>query len=185
MELIVFFKLIIIFTCVQRIFELFVAKRNEKYILGLGGKIIEEKNYIFMVLLHTSWLVALIYLAFFQRSSLISPPLFYGSLVFFLLGQTLRLTAIWTLGKRWSTRIVVLPEAPVVKKGIFNFIRHPNYLGVIFEIAALPLMGGYFIFAMIFSVLNGVILFFRIREEEAMLCQFNDYKEKFLGEGHP
>ncbi len=185
MELITLFRIVIIFTCLQRIFELFIAKRNEKSILALGGRIIKEKNYIFMVLLHTSWLLGLLYFSFSDRLGALNPILFFGAFIFFLLGQILRITAIWTLGERWSTRIVILPEAPVVKKGIFNFIRHPNYLGVVFELVALPLMGGLFVYAFVFSVLNGIILFFRIREEEAMLCQYNDYQDKFLSESRP
>ncbi len=176
MELI--FKGLIIFTIIQRLYELKVAKRNEKVITAKGGKVLPEKNYLFMVLLHTSWLLSLVYFGFFKDLTF-SPVIFTTALLFFLAGQCLRIVAIRTLGERWSTRVMVLPEAPVIKSGLFNSIRHPNYLGVVLEIAALPLIAGLWVHALTFSILNGIILFFRIRFEERMLDQFNNYHESF------
>jgi methyltransferase len=172
------FKAIIIFTIIQRLYELKIAKANEKTIVAKGGQVLPEKNYIFMVLLHTSWLASLVYFAFLSELQF-SPILFGGALFFFITGQCLRILAIRTLGERWSTRVMVLPEAPVIKSGLFNIIRHPNYLGVVLEIAALPLMAGLWPHALVFSLLNGLILFFRIRFEEEMLGQFNNYRESF------
>lgn len=172
------FKALVIFTIVQRIAELFISKRNEKYITSIGGKVLPETNYIFMVLLHTTWLIALLYCAlrvpleFHQYSFILFTT-------FFLLGQFFRISAITTLGKRWSTRVMILPEAPVIKSGLFKLVRHPNYVGVILEIAALPLIAGLWKIAAIYSLLNGIILFFRIRFEEKMLSDHNDYQEQF------
>lgn len=180
MELI--FKAIVVFTACQRLIELFIAKSNEKHITGLGGKIIAEKNYIFMVLLHTTWLASILFCAFFMDYQ-IDPALFYGSLVFFVFGQFLRITAISTLGKRWSTRIVILPEAPAIKKGVYNYFRHPNYLGVVLEIAALPLMASFYGIALFFTLANFVILYFRIRLEEHCLIEHNKYREVFNIQG--
>ena len=101
------------------------------------------------------------------------------SVIIFVLGQFLRLSAIMTLGKRWSTKIVVLPQAPLVTNGLFKIIRHPNYLGVVLEIVALPLMGGYWKLALFFSIANFTILYFRIRLEEKMLDQYNGYYKEF------
>ncbi|MCB9091230.1 MAG: hypothetical protein H6621_10680 [Halobacteriovoraceae bacterium] len=171
----------VLFTAIQRIGELFWAKRNEKIILAEGGRIIDEKNYFMMVLLHTMWITILLLLAYACREEKISSFNFWVGGSLFIAGQFLRLSAILTLGKRWSTRIVILPNAPVVKKGIFNYVRHPNYLGVVLEIFALPFMGGYWQLALFFSCLNFIVLFFRIKEEERMLCQFNDYAQKFKG----
>lgn len=172
------FKIIVLFTCAQRLAELYLAKRNEKHILDLGGVIIKEKNYLFMVLLHSLWLLSIFYYSFFTEIT-ISLPLFFGGLIFFVVGQTLRISAIATLGKRWSTRIVILPEAPAVKKGIYNYFRHPNYLGVVIEIAALPLMASLFNVALVFSLANFVILYFRIKLEEHHLIKNNDYRKIF------
>lgn len=179
MELI--YRGLVIFIVLQRLAELLLSKRNERFICAQGGQVLEEKNYIFMVLLHTSWLVCLVYFAFFKvvSFSLISFIVF-GSL--FALGQFFRLSAIMTLGKRWSTRVMVLPQAPVIKSGLFNYVRHPNYTGVVIELFALPAMAKLWGIAVIFSILNGVILFFRIRFEESMLKEFNDYQAKFFEE---
>ena len=131
-----------------------------------------------MVALHCSWLAYLVYISFFETINFESLYFFVG-LGLFICGQILRVSAIYTLGKRWSTRVVVLPQADVVKSGLFKFIKHPNYLGVILELFALPMMGGLFVAAVTFSLLNGVILFFRIRFEEEMLDQYNNYYQHF------
>jgi methyltransferase len=159
-----------------------LAKRNENYILGQGGKIVNEKNYIFMVVLHTSWLIVLLYFSFFKVLNF-SLPLFWLSVLTFVFGQFLRITAIKTLGKRWSTRIIILPNEPAINKGVFKWIRHPNYLGVILELASLPLAASLFGISLIFSLLNLIILFFRIRLEEKNLKKYNDYSNLFNLEG--
>lgn len=180
LDLIVIFRGIVIFTALQRLAELFWAKRNEAIILKEGGFIVPEKNYLFMVMLHTSWLVGLIVISFFYQNSLtIAPSIFFTFFFIFILGQSLRLLAISTLGSRWSTRIVILPEAPVIKNGLFQFFRHPNYLGVCLELFALPFMASLWGYGVVFSLLNGVILYFRISYEEEMLSRFNNYSETF------
>lgn len=75
---------------------------------------------------------------------------------------------------------MILPEAPAINSGLFNYLRHPNYVGVIIEIAALPLMAGLWQLAVIFSLINGVILFFRIRFEEDMLIKYCDYENRLI-----
>jgi len=184
MELI--FKGLVVFTIIQRLLELILAKKNEAYIISQGGQVLPEKNYIFMVLLHTSWLLSLTYLAFFTELTF-SPISAVFFILLFFCGQSFRLSAIFTLGKRWSTRVMILPEAPVIKSGLFKVIRHPNYVGVVLEIAALPLVAGFWEVAAVFSLLNAVILYFRIKFEEQMLSKHNDYsiyKENLLrGEG--
>jgi methyltransferase len=177
MELV--FKVIVVFTVIQRISELFLAKSNEKFIIAKGGKVLPEKNYLFMVLLHTSWLIIILYYSFFASLTFTSTP-FAIFLVLFLVGQSFRIIAIKTLGRRWSTRVMILPEAPAINSGLFNYLRHPNYVGVIIEIAALPLMAGLWQLAVIFSLINGVILFFRIRFEEDMLIKYCDYENRLI-----
>lgn len=178
MELIL--KIVVILTMLQRLYELRLSKKNEKRLISEGAKIIAEPNYIFMVLLHTSWILYLIYAVFFTQIT--TSPLFVAiGLSVFFLGQVLRITAIKTLGYRWSTRVVVLPKAPVVQNGIFTKIRHPNYLGVVLEIAFLPIALKLFSVAALFSVINGIILFFRIRLEEKSLNEYNNYFEAFSG----
>lgn len=180
MELIL--QIIIVLTMIQRIYELRLSKRNEETLLSQGAKVISEPNYIFMVLMHTSWILYLLYSVFFTSIST-SPLFLIIGLSMFFLGQALRITAIKTLGERWTTKIVVLPKAPVIKDGIFTKVRHPNYIGVILEIAFLPLAMKLFSAALVFSIINGVILFFRIKLEEKSLSEFNNYQEAFKQNG--
>jgi methyltransferase len=84
-------------------------------------------------------------------------------------GQTLRYLAIRTLAECWSTRIYVVPDAPLIKHGIYRFVRHPNYLGVILEIASVPLLHAAYGTAVVFSLANLIILRHRIRLEELAL----------------
>lgn len=173
----IFFYLVV-FTIFQRLVELGISKRNENAIKEQNGFIVPERNYLFMVALHSGWLIYLLF-ASLKLELTILPSLFIFGGIVFLLGQVLRITAITTLGKRWTTRIAILPKAPAVKKGLFQYIRHPNYLGVCLEIVALPMMVGLWPAALIFSGMNFVILYFRIRKEEQFLSQYNSYQELF------
>ena len=83
--------------------------------------------------------------------------------------QALRIWVIATLGRRWTTRIIVLEGAPLVRRGPYRFLAHPNYVVVGAEIAVLPLMFGLIWSAVVFSALNALILFVRIRAENAAL----------------
>jgi methyltransferase len=91
-------------------------------------------------------------------------------LAIFVVLQVLRLWVLATLGPYWTTRIINLPGAPLVKKGPYRFIRHPNYTVVVGEIAALPLVFGELTVAIVFTVLNAAVLFWRIRQEDAALA---------------
>lgn len=178
MDVIILLKIIVVFTLLQRVSELFLSKKNEKFIIQEGGFIVSEKNYLFMVLLHTTWILSIIYFVFIEKTS-VTGGQFYFFLALFCIGQFFRISAIMTLGKRWSTRIAILPKAPVIKKGLFNFIRHPNYLGVVLEILALPLMANLQKMAIIFSTLNLIILYLRIKKEEQCLSEHNNYSQIF------
>lgn len=178
MELEFLFKVLVGFTIGQRILELVLAKLNEKLMKRDGGMVIKETNYIFMVLLHTSWLVGLSYYAFFTELT-IDPVIAIVALTFFLIGQCLRVLTIFTLGKQWSTRIMVKPGGKAVNRGIFQWVRHPNYLGVIIELISLPFFAGLFIFGGVFSILNLIILFFRIKKEEQVLMTYSNYGAAF------
>jgi methyltransferase len=154
-------------TIVQRLWELKISNQHQKDLMIKGAVVVEELNYKFMVLLHSFWLGYLLINSFFEREY----QIFYFAfgLGLFVLGQSLRFMAMKTLGERWTTRIVVLPEAPLIQKSLYKYIKHPNYLGVILEIAALPLMMSDFKATLIFSLINLLILFFRVKKEEASL----------------
>ena len=131
-----------------------------------------------MVLLHSLWLVSIV-IAYLYQWTEFNQWSFSLGFFFFTIGQTLRMVAIKTLKGRWTTRIVILPKAPAIHSGIFKYFRHPNYLGVCFEVFALPLMAGMYSVSIIFSIINLIILKFRIQKEEESLNAYNDYSKLF------
>ena len=146
----------------QRLAELFLAERNRKRLLAKGAVEHGHAHYPLIVAVHAAWLVALWWWAPGQP---ISVPL----LLFFLLLQGGRLWVLATLGQRWTTRILVLPDAPLVTRGPYRFVDHPNYVVVILEIAVLPLVFGLWRIALLFSVLNAAVLTVRIHAENRAL----------------
>jgi methyltransferase len=146
----------------QRLAELFLAERNRKRLLAKGAVEHGHAHYPLIVAVHAAWLVALWWWAPGQP---ISVPL----LLFFLLLQGGRLWVLATLGQRWTTRILVLPDAPLVTRGPYRFVDHPNYVIVILEIAVLPLVFGLWRIALLFSVLNAAVLAVRIHAENRAL----------------
>ena len=153
---------ILAFVTLQRLAELILSQRNTNRLLANGAHEVAPDHYPFIVLLHASWLVVL---WFFGPG----PPIHIAPLILFALLQVARLWVITTLGERWTTRIIVVPGAPLVPSGPYRWVNHPNYLIVIGEIAVLPLVFGLPIVAIIFSILNGLILWVRIRDENLAL----------------
>ncbi|MBB3460475.1 isoprenylcysteine carboxyl methyltransferase family protein [Rhizobium sp. BK377] len=150
------------FVTAQRLSELVIARRNTMALFARGAREIAPDHYPYMVALHTGWLAGLWMLATGQAIQLF----WFG--VFMLL-QVLRLWVLVTLGERWTTRIIILPGAPLVEGGPYRFFKHPNYMIVIGEIATLPLAFGMPLYALVFSLLNAAILTIRIRAENAAL----------------
>ena len=151
----------------QRLGELVYARANTRRLLAKGGKEFGAAHYPLFALLHGAWLVALaLWLIFIGLENVIWPLVaVYGAL------QTFRAWILISLGERWTTRVIVLPQAPLVRAGPYRFIRHPNYWLVCAEIAVLPLIFGAWPLALGFSLLNGALLFHRIRVENAALNQ--------------
>lgn len=160
--------MLVTLVALQRLVELWWSHRNEKALLALGGLRCAPKHFTWMKLIHASWLIAMVIEVWvFNR------PFYptWGTICFllFMVGQIVRILAIATLGQRWTASIVVLPGKKLVSHGIYRFIKHPNYIGVILEIAFLPLVHGAVISSLIFSLLNLVILKIRISNEEHAL----------------
>ena len=147
----------------QRVSELVIAHRNTQRLLAAGAIERSPEHYPLMVALHIAWLAGLWWLAPGQPVSVVF-------LVIYILLQGLRVWVIATLGSRWTTRIIILPNAPLVRYGPYRVISHPNYVVVICEIAVLPLVFGLIGYAAVFSVLNAIILLVRIRAENAALA---------------
>lgn len=150
------------FVTAQRLSELVIARRNTMALFARGAREIAPDHYPYMVALHTGWLAGLWMLAAGQPVQL-----FWFGL--FMVLQVLRLWVLATLGPRWTTRIIILPGAPLVEGGPYRFFKHPNYMIVTGEIAALPLAFGMPVYALVFSLLNAVILTIRIKAENAAL----------------
>ena len=154
--------IILALVTLQRLGELAVARRNTKRLLARGAFEASPRHYPLIVAVHALWLLTLFWLA---PGKAVSWPL----LALFLLLQAGRLWVLASLGERWTTRIIVLPGAPLVAKGPFRFVRHPNYLIVTAEIAVLPLAFGLWEAAFVFSLLNAAVLAIRIKAEEKAL----------------
>ena len=171
------FGILIAFVIAQRLVELRIARRNELWMKKQGAKEYGERHYIFMVLIHVSFFVSLIAEVFFVRRGL--SPYWPFFLAVFILVQLARVWVIASLGKYWNTKIIVLPNIQVVAKGPFKYVRHPNYLIVTIELIVIPLIFQAYFTAIIFFVLNQVILAIRIPAEEKALRENTDYGERF------
>jgi methyltransferase len=147
----------------QRLAELWLASRNSRRILARGGREFGRSHYPLIVAVHGLWLGALWWLA-------PGRPIHWLPLVLFLLLQFARLWVIRTLGDRWTTRIIVVPGEPLVRRGPYLWLNHPNYLIVALEIALLPLAFGLVELALIFTLLNAAALTVRIRSENKALA---------------
>jgi methyltransferase len=154
---------ILALVALQRLSELVIARRNTRRLLARGAYEVAPGHYPLIVAVHAGWLAALWLLAPGQ-------PVSRVLLAIFLLLQLGRLWVLHTLAERWTTRIIILPNGPLVTGGPFRFVRHPNYLVVVLEIAVLPLAFGLWQVALIFSLLNAAALAIRIRAEERALA---------------
>jgi methyltransferase len=146
----------------ERLGELWLARRNTAALLAAGGREVAPGHYPLIVALHAAWLGGL---WLFARDQ----PLQFAWLSVFLVLQVLRAWVLLTLGRRWTTRIIILPGAPLVRRGPYRFLSHPNYLVVAGEIAVLPLCLGWPSYALAFSLANALVLAIRIRAENAAL----------------
>jgi methyltransferase len=146
----------------QRAGELVVATRNTRRLRARGAIEVGAEHYPVIVGLHAAWLAGLWAIAWDRPASL-------AWLGVYLVLQALRAWTLASLGARWTTRIMILPGAPLVRRGPYRFLPHPNYVVVVGELAVLPLVFGLTTYALVFTLLNASILFVRIRAEDAAL----------------
>lgn len=148
----------------ERLAELALARHNTKCLLAAGAVEHGARHYSLFVMLHASWLVVLF--LFVRPGMSISWPFVacYGLLI------AGRVWVIVSLGRFWTTRVITMPGEPLVKGGPYRFLRHPNYLIVIGEIAILPLAFGAWRIAAVFSLLNLMLIRYRIRIEDRALA---------------
>lgn len=146
----------------QRVAELALARRNMRLLLAQGGVEAAPRHYPVIVALHAAWLAGLWLLALPRAPNL-------ALLAVFVVMQIGRGWVLVSLGPRWTTRIIVVPDAPLVRSGPYRLLSHPNYLIVAGEILILPLVFGLPLFAVVFSGLNALVLWVRIQAEDAAL----------------
>ncbi|HUO89817.1 MAG TPA: isoprenylcysteine carboxylmethyltransferase family protein [Rhizomicrobium sp.] len=156
--------IVLALVALQRLIEVAYAERNTRALLARGAVEVGRAHYPLIVLLHAAWLAAI---------ALFLPPqavIHWWALSLFVALQLVRIWVIATLGPYWTTRIITIDGAPLVRRGPYRFVRHPNYLVVAGEIATLPLAFGETLVAIAFTVLNAAMLAWRIRQEDRALA---------------
>ena len=156
--------LLLLVTC-QRLIELRIASRNTRALLADGAYEVGRGHYPAIVFLHCAWLVAL-WAYLLVGDAQLQP----WAAIAYLLVQALRIWSMVSLGRFWTTRIIVVPNAPLVRKGPYRVLRHPNYLVVLLETALLPLALGSWLLALGFWLANAILLAWRIKVEESVLA---------------
>lgn len=154
---------------VERVAELIVSMRNLRWSRARGGREYGQGHYPAMVVLHTGLLLACVLESGLLHRSIVA-ALAWPMLAVVLVAQALRWWCIGTLGPRWNTRVVVVPGLPLVARGPYRWLSHPNYVAVVAEGIALPLVGSAWITAIAFTVLNAALLRVRITTENAALA---------------
>jgi methyltransferase len=174
------YLLLIAAIVVERAVELWITRRNLACARKHGGREHGADHYPWMVATHASFLVACpLEVVALDRPFL--PLLGWPMLGVVLSTMALRYWAIAALGQRWTTRVVVIPDLPVVTGGPYRWLRHPNYLAVALEVAALPLVHTAWITAVVWSAANALVLRARIAAEEAALRSATDYDGAMAG----
>jgi methyltransferase len=156
-----YFILFILFVILQRLSELYISSRNEKWLLSQGAVEYGKEHYPFIVALHTLFIIAMITEYLLRNNT----PISYGFLALFVLLLLFKFWALSSLGKYWNTKIYRVPGANPVKKGPYKLFKHPNYFIVVCEIAIIPMVFNLYYTAIIFTLLNAVMLWVRIRVE--------------------
>ncbi|MFT3673681.1 isoprenylcysteine carboxyl methyltransferase family protein [Aestuariivirga sp.] len=159
-----FAMLLLALVTLSRAGELLLARRNTARLLARGAVEVGAAHYPAIVALHAAWLLALWIYGAFQPVNLVW-------LAVFLVLQAGRIWTLATLGARWTTRILVVPGETLVRRGPYRFVSHPNYMIVVGEIPVLPLALSLPLVALVFTVLNALVLTVRIRTEQRALQQ--------------
>jgi methyltransferase len=164
----VLYTVLVAAVALERLAELVVAKRNMAWSLERGGRESGFGHYPVMIVLHTGLLAGCLLEVWLADRPFV-PALGWPMLVLVIASQALRWWCIRTLGHQWNTRIVVVPDLPRVTGGPYRFFSHPNYVAVVVEGFALPLVHTAWVTALVFTVLNAALLAVRIRAENQAL----------------
>jgi methyltransferase len=163
------FTVVVVLVALERLAELVVSRRNAAWSLAHGGRESGRGHYPVMVVLHTGFLAAMLVEAHLRRPD-VAPLLAWSMLALVLAAQALRWWCIAVLGRQWNTRVIVVPGLDAVRSGPYRWLRHPNYVAVVVEGVALPLVHGAWITAVGFTVLNAALLTVRLRVENDALA---------------
>ena len=159
-----FASIILLLVTLQRVGELVLAQTNTRNLQARGAIEVGASHYPLIVAVHAAWLITLWILG---RDQAVNLP----ALAVFVVLQGLRVWIIATLGSRWTTRIIVLLGEPLITSGPYRYLAHPNYAVVAAEIAILPLALHLPVTALVFTLLNALVLFIRIRAEARVLSE--------------
>ena len=161
--MVIFFYCLILFIISQRLCELIYSNINTKRLLKEGAKEFGRKHYPLFIVLHSTWIISVFIFAPQNKEFNI-----YFLIIFFIM-QIARLWVLISLGKFWTTRIISQVDQPLIKKGPYKYFKHPNYLIVCIEIAVLPLVYNLFNIAIIFTIANLILIFWRVNVENQAL----------------
>ena len=162
------FTLLVLAVGLERLAELVVSKRNAAWSFARGGVESGQRHYVVMVVLHTGLLAGALVEVWVRRPEFV-PVLGWTMLALVIASQALRWWCIATLGRQWNTRVIVVPGLPRVTGGPYRHLSHPNYVAVVVEGLALPLVHSAWITALVFTLCNAVLLAVRIRVEDQAL----------------
>jgi methyltransferase len=163
------FTILVAAVAVERLAELVVSKRNAAWSMSRGGIETGQRHYLVMVVLHTGLLVGVLAEVWLRGPEFV-PALGWTMFALVIASQALRWWCIGTLGRRWNTRVIVVPGLPRVTGGPYRWFSHPNYVAVVVEGFALPLVHSAWLTAIAFTVLNAALLTVRIRVENDALA---------------
>ncbi len=164
-----YFILLLGFVVLQRITELLISRRNERWLRAQGAYEVGQRHYPFIVTLHVAFFFSLALEVVLFR---MAPAAWWWiPFLLFAAAQTLRYWSIATLGRRWNTRVLILPETEPIRRGPYRYLRHPNYVAVAIELLCLPLIFQAYFTALIFTLLNAIMMSIRIPAEARALSQ--------------
>ncbi|MBD8068157.1 isoprenylcysteine carboxyl methyltransferase family protein [Bacillus sp. PS06] len=172
-----YFVLFFSFLLVQRLVELYIAKKNEAWMKANGAYEVGEEHYKYIVGIHILFFLSY-FIEVYQKGTQFS-SWFPFLMTMFVLTQLIRIWIIKSLGRYWNTKIIILPNKEIITRGPYRFLRHPNYVVVVIELMLIPLIFNAYLTAILFSILNLIILSIRIPAEEEALIKLTDYEDKF------
>ncbi len=163
------FTVLLVLVAIERIIELVVSKRNLRWSFSQGGIEFGRSHYKYMVVIHIFLLLGSLLEVWIVRP-ILNPLLSWTMFGFAIGSQVLRWWCISTLGRRWNTLVVIIPGMPAIQDGPYKWLKHPNYVAVVIEGFALPMVGFAWRTALIFTFLNIFVLTARLKSENAALA---------------